>query len=149
MIKHIDIFDIDGTLVDSDHRYRNLPNGSIDLQFWREMATPANIAKDKLLPLASQYKAALANPAVYVIIATARVLKEADMLYIRDKLGIPNHIIARRDDDDTRRDYVLKVAGLRQLFNLKQFKEVSKRFYDDNVLNLQHVRKLGVHCVAC
>jgi len=149
MIKSIEIYDLDGTLIDSDHRYRNLPDGSIDLPYWRRMATPSNIAKDTLLPLAAQYKAAIANPAVYVIVATARVMEQADLAYLYGKLGKPNHIISRRDDNDARRDYVLKVAGLRRMFNLRQFRACSKVFYDDNILNLQHVAKLGVKCIAC
>jgi len=149
MIKSIEIYDLDGTLIDSDHRYRTLPNGSIDLEYWRRMATPSNIAKDTLLPLAAQYKAAIANPAVYVIVATARVMEQADLAYLYGKLGKPNYIISRRGDNDARHDYVLKVAGLRRIFNLRQFKACSKLFYDDNVLNLQHVAKLGVKCIAC
>jgi len=151
MIKSIEIYDLDGTLIDSDHRYRTLPDGkTIDLAYWRRMAAiPDNVAKDTLLPLAAQYRVAIANPAVYVIVATARVMKQADLAYLYGKLGKPNYIISRRGDNDARRDYVLKVAGLRRIFNLRQFRACSKVFYDDNILNLQHVAKLGVKCIAC
>ena len=112
------------------------------------MATPDNISKIHLLPLAEHYKAALVIPAVYVVVATARVMQQADYDYLPAQLGKPDYVIARNGDDDTRRDSVLKVAGLRRLFNLCQFASMSKVFFDDNASNLAAVCKLGVRCIA-
>ena len=47
------IYDLDHTVIDSSHRAATLPNGSIDLDHWREHSTPELIARDRLLPLAS------------------------------------------------------------------------------------------------
>lgn len=46
------IFDLDGTVVDTSHRYRNTPEGHCDLDYWFANSTPEMIAKDALLPLA-------------------------------------------------------------------------------------------------
>ena len=46
------IWDLDGTVIDSSHRYSTLPNGDIDLPRWIADNTKANIERDSLLPLA-------------------------------------------------------------------------------------------------
>ena len=53
MIKRIVTYDLDGVLVDTSARYRNLPNGSIDLEYWR--ANCHRVNSDKLLPLSVQF----------------------------------------------------------------------------------------------
>jgi len=143
------VYDLDQTLIDSSHRYRNLPSGSIDLPYWIKNATPENIAKDSLLPLAKHYQAALANPAIYVIVATARAMGASDYAYLYNKLGKPDYIISRQGQADRRPDAVLKVNGLRKLFNLKQFQTATKVFWDDNPINLKAVACLHVRCIAC
>jgi len=148
-MKKILIYDLDGTLISSDHRYRNLESGSIDLPYWIRNATPANIAKDTLLPLAAHYKAAILNPLAYVIVATARLMSDADYAFLHSKLGKPDHIISRRGATDNRPDPVLKVAGLRKLLNLKQFKGKPATFFEDNPLNIEAVAKLGITCIKC
>ena len=54
--KMIMIFDLDGTIVDTSHRYRDLPCGKIDLDFWFANSTPEMIARDTLLPLANVWR---------------------------------------------------------------------------------------------
>lgn len=46
------VFDLDGTIIDTSHRYRDLPCGKIDLDYWFANSTPELIARDKLLPIA-------------------------------------------------------------------------------------------------
>ena len=130
MIKQVKIYDMDGTIVCSLHRYRTMPCGTkIDLAYWRENEPKAY--EDSLLPLAEQYKADLLDPNTYVIIATARVLRDADMRFINDKLGKPNYIISRKDGDSISGG-LLKINGLKKFFNLKNFKNASWTFYEDN-----------------
>lgn len=50
------IFDLDGTVIDTSHRYRDLPCGKIDLDFWFANSTPEMIAKDTLLPIADVWR---------------------------------------------------------------------------------------------
>jgi hypothetical protein len=134
-IKRVSIYDMDGTIVCSLHRYNTI-NGKIDLQYWRENEYKAY--NDSLLPLANQYKADLADPECYVIIATARVLREPDYKFINDKLGNPDYIISRKDGDSISGG-LLKSNGLQKFFNLKNFKNAAFTFYEDNVAYLKHV----------
>jgi hypothetical protein len=133
----IKIYDMDGTIVDSTHRYKTLDCGTkIDLQYWRDNEYLAY--NDSLLPLAEQYKQDIQNPECYVIIATARIIRDEDMRFIRDKLGMPNHIISRKEND-SRSGGLLKVLGLKKFFNLKNFKQAKAVFFEDNVTYLKTV----------
>ena len=135
-MKKIAIYDMDGTIVCSLHRYKTIDN-KIDLQYWRDNEFRA--MDDSLLPLAEQYKSDLNNPDVYVIIATARVLRDADNNFINTVLGTPDYIISRKDND-SRSGGLLKVLGLKKLFSLKQFHKVKDIiFYEDNTSYLKAV----------
>lgn len=133
MIKQIEIYDMDGTIVSSLHRFRTNEHGKIDLQHWIDNCTPEMIAKDALLPLADQYKKHVADPEIYVIIATARYMQDADFDYIRDNLGMPNKIVYRHAKNNHMRGADMKIAGLRFLKNLKQFAKKPCKFYEDNI----------------
>lgn len=138
-IKKVSIYDMDGTIVCSLHRYRTIidENGErIDLQYWRENEYRA--LEDGLLPLAEQYKQDLQDENCYVIIATARVLRDADNQFIRDILGEPDYIISRTDGD-TISGGKLKINGLAKFFNLNNFKDAEFTFYEDNVQYLKAV----------
>jgi hypothetical protein len=137
MIKRVSIYDMDGTIVCSLHRYRTMPCGTkIDLEYWR--ANEHKAYDDNLLPLAKQYQNDLADPDCYVIIATARVLGDADMAFITDKLGTPNYIISRKAGDAVSGS-ILKIRGLQKFFNLKNFKLAAWTFYEDNTSYLKAV----------
>lgn len=133
-IKRIRVYDMDGTIVCSRHRYRTKirEDGKevIDLDFWRD--NQGRAYDDGFLPLVETYKADLADPETFVIIATARVLNAPDYAFIADKLGMPDHIISRKDGD-TRSGGLLKVLGLRRLLSLCQFRGISDMvFFEDN-----------------
>jgi len=145
-MEKIHIYDMDGVLVDTSHRYRNLPNGSIDLDYWLTNNTPEKVAQDTLLPLAKQYKADLLNPAIYVVICTARAALAHDYDFIRNRLGWPNKIICR-PVGNMEPDAVLKRRGLCRLLNLKQFQNIVRVFWDDNKKNLDAVKDLGLKLV--
>jgi phosphoglycolate phosphatase-like HAD superfamily hydrolase len=138
-INRVAIYDMDGTIVCSLHRYRTIidENGEkIDLQYWRENEYRA--MDDSLLPLAEQYKTDIQDENCYVIIATARVLRDADNTFIRDVLGEPDYIISRMDGD-TISGGKLKINGLAKFFNLNNFKNADFVFYEDNVQYLKAV----------
>lgn len=65
------IFDLDGTVIDTSHRYRNKPCGTIDLDYWFANSTPEMIAKDRLLPLADKWREYKAQGHT-IIVCTAR-----------------------------------------------------------------------------
>ncbi len=144
MIKHIHIFDCDGVLLSSMHRYQTMPCGTrIDLDHWIANCTPEMIAQDKPLPHSLLYKHFLADPEHYVVIATARVCQQADFDCIAEKLGLPQHFIHRKKGDH-QSGVTLKLSGMRKLLNLKQFKNATITMYEDNLAYLHGVAdKLG------
>ena len=138
-ITRVSIYDMDGTIVCSLHRYKTIidDNGErINLDYWRENEYRA--MEDGLLPLAEQYKTDLNDPNCYVIIATARVLHTADNTFIREILGDPDYIISRVDGDNVSGSK-LKIAGLTKFFNLVSFRDAEFTFYEDNVQYLKAV----------
>ena len=134
------IYDMDGTIVDSSHRYRTIIGADnierIDLEFWRENEHRA--MEDGLLPLAVQYQKDLACSETYVIIATARVMGDADWQFVNEILGKPDYFISRRKGDN-QSGKTLKINGLQKFFNLKQFRVADAVFYEDNIAYLKAV----------
>lgn len=130
MIDTLHMFDCDGVLVDSTHRYRVGPDGKIDLQYWRDNQPKAY--QDSLLPLHSHYLELLRTPGNYVVIATAREMNAPDWQFFDEKLTHPHHFIYRKPGD-CRSGTVIKTAGLNKLLSLKQFENV-KHFHvwEDN-----------------
>lgn len=138
-ITKVSIYDMDGTIVDSSHRYRTIvdQNGErIDLDYWRENEYRA--MEDGLLPLAAQYRADLQDKNTYVIIATARVMNEPDYQFLREILGEPDYLISRPKDSSVS-GKVLKINGLAKFFNLINFKDAEFTFYEDNIQYLKAV----------
>lgn len=146
----IAIYDMDGTIVDSSHRYRTITDANgktrIDLQYWRDNEYRA--MEDGLLPLAAQYRAELNTKQVFTIIATARVMNAPDMQFLREVLGMPNYLISRAAND-TRSGKDLKIKGLQRLANLRQFDMSKAIFYEDNIEYLKavcdHFQMRGVY----
>lgn len=134
-IRKVSIYDMDGTIVCSMHRYRAV-DGKIDLAYWRENQHLA--MNDSLLPMAKQYQADLADPETYVIIATARVMNEPDYAFVKNVLGQPDYIISRNEGDSTSGGK-LKINGLTKFFNLKNFANAEFTFYEDNATYLKTV----------
>jgi hydroxymethylpyrimidine pyrophosphatase-like HAD family hydrolase len=140
MFKQIAIYDMDGTIVDSSHRYRTITGADgtvrIDLAHWRDNEYKA--MEDGLLPLADQYMRDNADPDIYVIIATARILNEPDRRFIREILGSPDYIVSR-GVADIRSGKELKIKGLQKFFNLIPFQGIDAVFYEDNIQYLKAV----------
>ena len=135
-IKRVQIYDMDGTIVCSLHRYKTINGARIDLQHWRDNSHLA--MEDSLLPMAEQYKADLQDENCFVIIATARVMGEKDWQFVTDILGMPDYFIHRKPED-TRSGGLLKIKGLQKFFNLKPFKGAEITFYEDNIQYLKTV----------
>lgn len=135
-IKKVSIYDMDGTIVCSLHRYKTDSTGKIDLQYWRDNQHLA--MDDKLLPLAQQYQKELLDPEIYVIIATARVMNEPDYHFVNTVLGKPDFLISRKEGDSISGGK-LKINGLTKFFNLKNFANAEFTFYEDNATYLKTV----------
>jgi len=144
MIKKFTIWDLDGNIIDSMHRYRMNPKtGKIDLDFWIKHDIPEFIELDSVLPFADRYKADLLNPEVYVVIATARACVKGDANYkfIEENLGLPNKFFHRgsRYSGDNRGGAEIKLQGVRPLLNLKQFQKAVVHVYEDNIDYLKQI----------
>jgi hydroxymethylpyrimidine pyrophosphatase-like HAD family hydrolase len=138
-ITRVSVYDMDGTIVDSSHRYRTIvdENGErIDLPFWQENAHLA--MNDKLLPLYNQYRQDLQDESCYVIIATARVMGANDWQFVREILGEPDYFISRKEND-SQSGKTLKINGLAKFFNLINFHNAEFVFYEDNIEYLKAV----------
>jgi hypothetical protein len=134
--RRLSVYDMDGTIVDSLHRYKTI-EGKIDLQYWRDNEYKSY--SDKLRPMHKQYLRDLEDKNCIVIIATARVMRNTCDEFVRDKLGTPNAIISRKDGD-TRGGAALKIKGLNKLFNLKGFQNFNSMVvYEDNVSYLKSI----------
>ena len=138
-IKRVNIYDLDGTIIDSTHRYRTIigENGErIDLQHWRDNQHLA--VNDALLPLAAQYMADLVDPETYVIVATAREMHAPDWQFIRDNLGLPDYFISRKHGSNES-GKTLKANGIARFFNLVNFRGAEFTFFEDNAEYLKYV----------
>lgn len=138
-ITKVSIYDMDGTIVDSSHRYRTIvdENGErIDLTHWRENEYRA--MEDSLLPMAEQYRRDIQDENCYVIIATARVMNAPDWQFVKEVLGEPDYFISRLKDSSISGGK-LKINGLAKFFNLVTFKDAEFTFYEDNVNYLKAV----------
>ena len=138
-ITKVSIYDMDGTIVDSLHRYRTIVSETgerIDLNYWRENEYRA--FDDTLLPLAYQYKEDLKNENCFVVIATARVLHSPDYSFISEKLGNPDYIVSRNEGSNISGS-ILKINGLQKLFSTTKFETEDITFYEDNITYLKAV----------
>ena len=146
MLTQINVFDCDGLLLDSTHRYRTMVNAKgievIDLDYW--IANEHKAYDDSALPAAlSEYRDSIENPHAYTIIATAAVVCDNRIKCLRDKIGLPDYIIGRNGRKDTRGGAELKIAGLRKLLALKQFSIARNNMtmYEDNMAYLSKICK--------
>lgn len=137
-MKRVSIYDLDGTIVCSLHRYRTIKDEKgterIDLEHWKN--NQHLTLHDSLLPLASVYKNDLKDHNCYVIIATSRILNNLDYEFINTRLGKPNYIISR-EDGNLESGASLKIKGLEKVSD--KFRDSEVVFYEDNITYLKSV----------
>jgi len=134
------IYDLDGTVIDSSHRATHDAQGNINLDDWKAKNTKDFIFQDSLLPLYCQLQKDYKHGNM-VIICTARELGKWDMEFIHFHNIYYDRIISRPIGNTTT-DSILKKSQLRYLFNLPQYKNRLKVFYDDNLSNLSAIGSL-------
>ena len=144
------IFDLDHTTIDSSHRQNTLPDGSLNLDAWRENSTPEMIARDSLLPLGEQWRDISPEFTGQIAIITARVMGAADLQYLDDN-GLHYDYLYSRTEGDTSNDAALKKIMLfdlardmgRSITWLQNF----AWFYDDNLGVIEMGSNLGINMV--
>lgn len=88
------IFDLDGTVICSKHRYTALPDGGIDLPAWIRDSTRENCFKDSLLPAVRTMRRDF-KAGCRVIICTSRVMSEWDFDFLKAN-NVPYHVMLDR-----------------------------------------------------
>jgi phosphoglycolate phosphatase-like HAD superfamily hydrolase len=142
------IFDLDGTVIDSSHRHLSKPDGSVDLEHWRENCTPEKIFADKLLPLVKSMRAIYAS-GHHVVICTARVMSQADIDFLANN-NLPYHGLLSRSEGDTRKDADMKVDLVnRYLFTqgYGSIREANCIMFEDNLKVIEAMTQQGVVCI--
>jgi hypothetical protein len=140
------IFDLDQTVIDSSHRQITRPDGSLDLLAWRQNNTRANIMRDKLLPLADQWRR-LAKKNVTIVICTARVMGEHDYDFLAEH-GLRWDACLSRPAGNTTPDAELKEKLLRKYATARPMSWArfcaTSVFYDDNKNVLAMLDRIGI-----
>lgn len=153
------IFDLDGTVVDTSHRYRNLPCGKIDLEYWFANSIPEKIAQDALLPLADSMRKMYAA-GHKIVICTARdfsPLRGYDMDSIYRKFladnGLHYHaLLHRRMAGENHLEFddgELKIKLLEDFFLTEGYssaRAATPIMYDDNLRVIEAMLSIGVTC---
>ena len=83
-MKKIAIFDLDGTVIDSEHRTPNKADGTLDLERYFELKTRENIFRDTILPLADRMKEMYDSGDWHIVICTARDMDQDDFDFLAD-----------------------------------------------------------------
>ena len=130
--------DLDGTVIDSSHRARFLPNGDFDLPFWVKNSTAEMINKDKLLPVAHVVKEFM-KTGFTVIGVTARIMEEADFQFLK-KHDLNFELVLHREDS-LELDSLLKSKRLQEYF--KKSNKLPFIAIDDSQANLEVFDRFG------
>jgi hypothetical protein len=142
-MKKLFIFDLDGTVIDSEHRTPRLPCGGVDVKAFLDLKSRATVFRDRLLPLARVMRQAHANPDVSVAVCTSRSMSDLDLHYLKfHRLGYDIMLHRTKGDFDTP-DGVLKVGLLSPL--LDKFRAAV--MFDDNLSVIESVRAIGVRVI--
>lgn len=140
-IQTMHVFDFDGTICDSSHRYRTqMVEGveKIDLQYWIDNEHKA--LEDSLLPLVELYRESLADISIYTVIATARIWCDLSVQFAAREGITPQHVIARRDRQDNRGGAELKIDGIDTLLHKLGLRDIEKiEVFEDNTDYLRDI----------
>ena len=142
------IFDLDHTVIDSSHRQATLPDGSLDLDHWRENSTAGMIRRDKLLPLARVWREQFAK-GNEIVVCTARVIGQADMDYLANH-GLHFDALLSRQEGDRTPDDELKLRMLRRYATAKRGSW--RRFCNFSIMfddNKNVIKTLSEHGLKC
>lgn len=135
MYTTLQIWDFDGTLVDSSHRYRTqyceVKGERIDLEYWIENEHRTH--QDRVIVKnAKIFDNGRYTRDTFQVIATARIWCKQSEQFIRDNNLEPDAVIARRDRNDDRGGAYLKIVGVNKL--LEQMTNINKiEVFEDNI----------------
>lgn len=141
------IFDLDGTVIDSRHRYRTLPNGDIDLPYWLEQAEKREMVfADTLLPLVHRMRKLFIEGET-VIVCTSRTIHPLWIEFLSVH-NIPYSVMLARPDGCMTGDADLKEQMLDEYFDSigKCLDDVRAIMYEDHMGVIERLSRRGVIC---
>ena len=138
------IFDLDGTVIDSSHRYAKLPDGSIDLVAWIKNCTRDKILQDKLLPLAKVWRQNVNK--CRIAICTSRIMTDHDLEFLRVNGLEFNDLMSRPAYDNTACPE-FKRKHIKAYLDLFSINPVSFLMFEDHAGVRETVKTLGVDCL--
>lgn len=127
------VFDLDDTVIDSNHR-RRFHDGRLDLDHWIKNRTRENIFKDTLLPLAKIMRGVYLD-GHEVVISTSRNISVDDIDFLSEN-GLLYHKVYSRTLGDSRSPVELKKEHFQKMFSER---DVYTIFYEDHT----NVRKMA------
>ena len=127
--KKIEVFDLDGTVIDSSHRTPSNPDGTLDLQGYYKQRTRQNIFKDTLLPLADVMKDRYRSGDYHVVICTAREIDQDDLDFL-EYHGLKFHEMLDRNNCRKKYHWGLRDPQYKTK-QLKIYRHKTYTFYDD------------------
>ena len=140
------VFDLDGTVIDSRHRYRSLPCGNIDLQYWLDNCTKEQTFKDTLLPRANTMRRVF-NRGFHTIVCTSRTIDNYWLEFLDRHNLYSDAILARpegcQDGDADLKEYMLDeyFAGLGTSIDCERVV-----MYEDHLGVVERLSRRGVLC---
>lgn len=141
------IFDLDGTVIDSDHRKATKADGSLDLDHWFEHNVPEKIMADSLLPLADSMRALMAA-GHKIVVCTARAIQPADKLFLAVN-RLAYDALLHREIGNMEGDASLKVRLLEEYFIAEGFDNAAQAkaiMFDDNLSVIDAMTSIGIKC---
>jgi len=144
MQKRIYIFDLDGTVINSAHRTPFDDKGNLILDEYVKLATPDNIMRDTLFPLAAFMRRKISNGRDLVVICTARHMSDADFEYLSNNAMRPGLVYSRNGIDKEHyymSDAEYKVKHL-EIFQRHPYENAHKIMFEDNAAVIQAVSLL-------
>ena len=148
MKKPILIFDLDETVINSQHRTPNNPDGTLNLAAYIEKHTPENVARDSLLPLANLMRSLYDRAEIWI--CTARDMAECDYEFLAAH-GLRFHKIMSRDRVKSQAHYRKSDGAYKKqwlaVLNLKQYRGRFIVMFDDSKPVISTIRQMGIVCI--
>ena len=145
--KPIHIFDLDGTVIDSRHRYKTLDNGDIDLAHWLEASKCVEtVFRDSLLPRAQTMRRVYAEGHL-TIVCTSRTLDTIWPNFLKIH-NLPYHALLARPQGCMTGDADLKEKMLDEFFGQHNtcIDELQCVMYEDHLGVIDRLSRRGVLC---
>ena len=144
-MRYVAIFDLDETVINSQHRTPNNSDGTLNLDAYISKHTAENVAKDTLLPIAKIMQAA-EKAGAYIVVLTARDMAQFDYDFL-NMHGLRAHKIMSRDTVKSKKHYQAsdgeyKEKWIKPFLNLRQFKNKPVVMFDDAAPVKSKLRKL-------